>query len=57
VFPGGCVEQRYLPPADPRVQPADEARLAVGFVTREELADTLERRSHGRLHLDPEARR
>jgi hypothetical protein len=57
VFPGGCVEQRYQPPADPRVQPADEARLAVDFVTRDELADTLERRSGGRLHLDPGTQR
>jgi membrane-associated phospholipid phosphatase/tRNA A-37 threonylcarbamoyl transferase component Bud32 len=57
VFPGGCMVQRWDPPADLRVQPADEARLAIGFVTRDELAATLEQRSGGRLHLDPEPRR
>jgi hypothetical protein len=57
VFPGGCVVERYQPPADLRVQPADEARLALGFVTRDELAAALEQRSDGRLHLDPEPRR
>jgi hypothetical protein len=56
VFPGGCVVQHYQPPPDIRVQPADEARLAIGFVTRDELAAALERRSAGRLHLDPEPR-
>jgi hypothetical protein len=32
---------------------SDTAATEVGFITREELRQALERRSHGRLQLDP----
>jgi membrane-associated phospholipid phosphatase/tRNA A-37 threonylcarbamoyl transferase component Bud32 len=53
VFPGGCVISRI------RALPASQAEVVtaapgiLGFTSREELSQALERRSGGRLHLDP----
>ena len=54
VFAGGCVLEHYRPPADLRVQPADEAKLAIGLVSRDDLATALGEHSGGRLQLDPD---
>jgi hypothetical protein len=43
-FSGSCVTERFL---------ASEASSAFGFVTRDQLARDLSRRSDGRLQLDP----
>jgi hypothetical protein len=52
VFPGGCISERYISPVSPERLAAD-ASVSFGFVTRDELAADLDRRSDGRLHLDP----
>jgi hypothetical protein len=52
VFQGGCVSERFLSPDSPERLAAD-ASSSIGFVTREQLAVDLSRRSDGRLHLDP----
>jgi tRNA A-37 threonylcarbamoyl transferase component Bud32 len=52
-FPGGCVTYRLRSTSDPTGQFAVEARVLLGFTSRQELAGTLEQRSDGRLHLDP----
>jgi tRNA A-37 threonylcarbamoyl transferase component Bud32/membrane-associated phospholipid phosphatase len=52
VFQGGCTSERYLSPGDPQRLAAD-ASSAIGFVTRDQLAVELGRRSDGRLRLDP----
>jgi tRNA A-37 threonylcarbamoyl transferase component Bud32 len=51
-FPGGCVTERFVSAGSPE-RMAIEASSAFGFVTREELASDLSRRSDGRLQLDP----
>jgi hypothetical protein len=53
VFPGGCVISRIraLPSSQAEVMAAAPGIL--GFTSREELGQALERRSGGRLHLDP----
>jgi hypothetical protein len=51
-FQGGCISERYLAVGSPERLAAD-ASSAIGFVTREQLAVDLSRRSDGRLHLDP----
>jgi hypothetical protein len=53
VFPGGCVTARLYSadPADAAL--ANEARSIVDFTTRQALQQALERRSDGRLRLDP----
>jgi hypothetical protein len=51
-FQGGCISERYLSVGSPERLAAD-ASSAIGFVTREQLAFDLSRRSDGRLHLDP----
>jgi tRNA A-37 threonylcarbamoyl transferase component Bud32/membrane-associated phospholipid phosphatase len=54
VFPGGCVT--YAPGADGGSATAallDQAQRAVTFWTRDDLREALQRRSGGRLHLDP----
>ena len=53
VFPGGCLSERYLPPAGRPGPPVDEAMLAVDLTTREALGQALDQRSGGRLRLDP----
>jgi hypothetical protein len=52
VFEGGCTRERYRSPGDPQRLAAD-ASTVVGFVTRDQLAVDLSRRSDGRLRLDP----
>jgi tRNA A-37 threonylcarbamoyl transferase component Bud32 len=52
-FPGGCVTYRLHSASDPTGRFAVEARVLLGFTSRQELARTLEQRSNGRLHLDP----
>jgi serine/threonine-protein kinase RIO1 len=54
-FPGGCVTYRLRSASDPTGQFAVEAQVLLGFTSRQELARTVEQRSDGRLHLDPEA--
>ena len=51
-FPGGCVTERFVS-ADAPERMASEASSTFGFVTRDELARDLDRRSAGRLQLDP----
>ena len=51
-FPGGCVTERCVS-ADAPERMASEASSTFGFVTRDELARDLDRRSAGRLQLDP----
>jgi hypothetical protein len=51
-FPGGCVAQRYVSAVSPERMAVD-ASSSFGFVTRDQLAAELSRRSHGRLQLDP----
>jgi membrane-associated phospholipid phosphatase/tRNA A-37 threonylcarbamoyl transferase component Bud32 len=51
-FPGGCVTERYDSPVSPERMAAD-ASSSFGFVTRDQLAAELSRRSDGRLQLDP----
>jgi tRNA A-37 threonylcarbamoyl transferase component Bud32/membrane-associated phospholipid phosphatase len=51
VFPGGCISERFVaPPANGRLL-ASDASTAIGFITRDELAEALGRRSSGRLEL------
>jgi tRNA A-37 threonylcarbamoyl transferase component Bud32 len=52
-FPGGCVTQRFTAAGPSALRMRDTASTEVGFVTREELGQALERRSDGRLQLDP----
>jgi tRNA A-37 threonylcarbamoyl transferase component Bud32/membrane-associated phospholipid phosphatase len=51
-FPGGCITERFVSPDSPE-RLASEASSSFGFVTRDELARDLSRRSDGRLQLDP----
>ena len=52
VFPGGCISERFVSPDSPERLAAD-ASISLGFVTRDQLAADLARRSDGRLDLDP----
>jgi hypothetical protein len=52
-FPGGCVTQRFRTAGPNAFRMSDTAATEFGFVTREELGQALERRSDGRLQLDP----
>jgi membrane-associated phospholipid phosphatase/tRNA A-37 threonylcarbamoyl transferase component Bud32 len=52
VFPGGCISERFTSPSSPERLAAD-ASSSLGFVTRDQLAADLARRSDGRLRLDP----
>jgi hypothetical protein len=51
-FPGGCVTERYVGVGSPQRLTTD-ASSSFGFVTRDQLARDLSRRSGGRLQLDP----
>jgi hypothetical protein len=51
-FQGGCISERFVTAADPQRMAAD-ASTTFGYVTREALAESLSRRSDGRLRLDP----
>jgi tRNA A-37 threonylcarbamoyl transferase component Bud32/membrane-associated phospholipid phosphatase len=52
-FPGGCISERLTVPAASGSQLTTESSSAFGFATRQELRRALERRSGGRLQLDP----
>jgi tRNA A-37 threonylcarbamoyl transferase component Bud32/membrane-associated phospholipid phosphatase len=52
VFPGGCISERFVSPGSPERLAAD-ASISLGFLTRDQLAADLTRRSDGRLRLDP----
>jgi hypothetical protein len=54
VSPGGCLTYQPDPGIGPSDPLLDQAQHAVSFQTRDELRDALQRRSAGRLHLDPE---
>jgi membrane-associated phospholipid phosphatase/tRNA A-37 threonylcarbamoyl transferase component Bud32 len=51
-FTGGCITERFVSEGSPE-RLASEASSAFGFVTRDQLARDLSRRSAGRLQLDP----
>jgi membrane-associated phospholipid phosphatase/tRNA A-37 threonylcarbamoyl transferase component Bud32 len=53
VFPGGCLTTRITATEPTRSEVTGAVPVMVGFVPREELSAVLERRSDGRLHLDP----
>jgi tRNA A-37 threonylcarbamoyl transferase component Bud32 len=52
-FSGGCITQRFSAAAPSMLRMSDTASTEVGFITREALRQALERRSEGRLQLDP----
>jgi hypothetical protein len=52
-FSGGCITQRFSAAAPSMLRMSDTASTEVGFITREALRQALERRSDGRLQLDP----
>src|SRR5215211_3470195 len=53
VFPGGCVTTRIRALESSRAEVTGTAPGILGYTSREALAQDLERRSGGRLHLDP----
>ena len=55
VFEGGCVSYAFTFTGPSRGTPEAEVSLALAFVPRTRLAETLRDVSGGRLHLDPEA--
>jgi hypothetical protein len=55
-FPGGCLTYQAEPGIGPSAPLLDQARKAITFRTRDELREALQRRSDGRLELDPEDR-
>jgi hypothetical protein len=52
-FPGGCVTSRLHLTTDPNGEFAGQAPQVLGFTSRAALQQALDRRSQGRLHLDP----
>jgi tRNA A-37 threonylcarbamoyl transferase component Bud32 len=52
-FPGGCITTRFAPASNALDGFVAEANSTLGFVTRDSLDQLLDRRSNGRLHLDP----
>ena len=57
VFPGGCVTVQLHPASATQPGFTDEATSTLSFTTRGSLDQELNRRSNGRLHLDPESTR
>ena len=53
VFPGGCVISRIRALPESQAEVMAGAPGILGFTSREQLSQALERRSGGRLHLDP----
>jgi hypothetical protein len=53
VFPGGCVTYEINLRGQSRAEPLAEIALALGFISRSELAQHVHDRSNGRLELDP----
>jgi hypothetical protein len=56
VFPGGCVTYRLDFRSDEQARPLGEVTLALGFVTRDALRQTLSDFTGGRVPLDPPER-
>jgi hypothetical protein len=52
-FPGGCVTSRLHLTSDPNGEFAAQAPQVLGFTSRAALQQALDRRSQGRLHLNP----
>jgi hypothetical protein len=55
LFPGGCVTYRLDFRSDEQARPLGEALLALGFVPRDALRQTLDDVTGGKLPLDPPA--
>jgi hypothetical protein len=53
LFPGGCVTYRLDFRSDEQARPLGEVSLALGFVTRDALRQTLGDFTQGRVPLDP----
>jgi hypothetical protein len=53
LFPGGCVTYRLDFRSDEQARPLGEVSLALGFVTRDALRQTLSDFTDGRVPLDP----
>jgi hypothetical protein len=54
VFSGGCLTTELRSTTSGRASLVDEASSAISFTSRDHLRQALERRSNGRLHLDPD---
>jgi hypothetical protein len=52
-FPGGCVTHRFDLRGRAGIEAAEAISAGLGFVSRDAVAATVSRRSHGRLTLDP----
>ena len=55
LFPGGCVTYRLDFRSDEQARPLGEVSLALGFVTREALRQTISDVTDGKVPLDPPA--
>jgi hypothetical protein len=55
LFPGGCITAQLDPTGGTHPGFAEEASSTLSFTTRSSLDQELDRRSDGRLHLDPES--
>jgi hypothetical protein len=53
LFPGGCVTYRLDFRSDEQARPLTEVSLALGFISRDEVRQTVSDYTHGRLQLDP----
>jgi hypothetical protein len=53
LFPGGCVTYRLDFRSDEQARPLSEVSLALGFISRDEVRQTVSDYTHGRLRLDP----
>jgi hypothetical protein len=53
LFPGGCVTYRLDFRSDEQARPLSEVSLALGFISRDEVRQTVSDYTHGRLQLDP----
>jgi hypothetical protein len=53
LFPGGCVTYRLDFRGDEQARPLSEVSLALGFLPRDEVRQTVSDYTNGRLRLDP----
>jgi hypothetical protein len=53
LFPGGCVTYRLDFRSDEQARPLVEVSLALGFVSRDALRQTIDQFTNGRVPLDP----
>jgi hypothetical protein len=53
LFPGGCVTYRLDFRSDEQARPLTEVSLALGFITRDAVRQTVSDYTHGQLRLDP----